>query len=42
MKTKLHAKVRPHTPEAPQIKPKKQKGTFSRVMKALFRYYPGK
>ena len=41
MKTKLHAKVRPHTPEAPQVKPKKQKGTFSRVMKALFRYYPG-
>ena len=41
MKTKLHAKVRPNTPEAPQVKPKKQKGTFSRVMKALFRYYPG-
>ena len=41
MKTKLHAKVRPASPEAPQVKPKKQKGTFSRVMKSLFHYYPG-
>ena len=41
MKTKLHAKVRPNMPAAPEAKPKKQQGTFSRVMKALFRYYPG-